>query len=136
MSVFWVFLVRIKSEYGNIQARKSPNTDTFHAKHTCLNVLIFFQFSKQNYVACLGSINLGMSLLYSFNFSSISLTCSSNFYAGTSTYVPAPVEDSFNVCFYWYCFSEEVLEVFWIVLILAKIITILLVIIYCYLMRY
>ena len=30
MPVFGVFQVRIQSESGEIQARKSPNTDTFH----------------------------------------------------------------------------------------------------------
>ena len=99
----------------------------------CTNL---FPILKIEFVACLKSVNLGISLLHSFNSNCISLTFSSNFYAGTSTYVPIPVVDSFNVRFYWDCSSQEVLGVFSIILSSAKTVTILLVIIYCYLMRY
>ena len=51
VSVFGLFLVRIRSECGKIRTRKTPNTDTFHAvsSYSIVGAFSFeeiFQFCK------------------------------------------------------------------------------------------
>ena len=53
MSVFGVFLVRIQTEYGEIQGRKTPNTDTFHVRGLTAPILKFFKaFDNQCNQSC------------------------------------------------------------------------------------
>ena len=110
---FWSVFSSIWIEYGRIRSispysaqmqeyTDQKNSEYGHFSHSvylseCTNL---FPILKKKLCYCLKSISLGISLLHSFNFSCISFTRSSNFYAGTSTCVPVPVGDSFNVSFF------------------------------------